>query len=45
MNKQTNVTVVTTAIRVQFTGGGGGGTIYNVWIPNKEVKPPFCGVR
>ena len=32
------ITVVTTAIRVQFTVGM---TIYNVWVPGKKVKPSF----
>lgn len=37
MNKQTNVTVVTTAIRVQFTGGGGGGELFTMFgYPTKK---------
>ena len=36
------VTAVTTTIRVQFMVGG---TIYNAWVPLKEVKPPFLKVE
>ena len=32
------IIVVTTATRVQFTVRE---TVYNAWVPDKEVKPPF----